>query len=552
MANANEVAGPLALARALFPVCLALGVGCGEPTPAASASPSPEPALIEVTEALASGGGSVAAVRAQLTSAVAFIERDPGRPEAVRVATLAGRAALAIVEHGEFGADLARVQRVLARVTEEVGLPGLCEALLVRAELARALEVDLSRDLAQLDRLMTRFGDSAADAPCVRAAGRLRDRWRGQTPAAEPSQTAQAWLSAQTRGQTGTTTLLGVEVFGQRAADTGETRVVLSFDRPATYRRSERAAEQGLPRRVSIDLDGVAIAPQLPPHIPLQRGGVDRLRILSLEGAHARVSFDLQATTEYRMFFLPNPYRLVFDFRAARRVERAHGLRRVVLDPGHGGRNPGAKGPSGLRESDVALSLARRVRHALERKLPGVEVLLTRDGDYEVSLEERAAIANGVDADLFVSLHLNASGSPEDRGGVSTFVLDTSNDEQALRLAARENDTGTQDITALQVVLASLHRNDQVQQSRSAARAIHHATLTAGRSVLPQLPDRGVKAAMFYVLVGAMMPAVLVEASFITRPDEEAALRSDGYRAALADGIAMGIERYAARLARSH
>jgi N-acetylmuramoyl-L-alanine amidase len=148
---------------------------------------------------------------------------------------------------------------------------------------------------------------------------------------------------------------------------------------------------------------------------------------------------------------------------------------------------------------------------------------------------------------LFVSIHLNAWATT-DQGGVATFLLDTSDDSQALRLAARENGTEVSAVTELQKVLAGLYRRDQVAQSQRLAEAIHQQTLSAGRSVLPALVDRGVKRAMFYVLVGARMPAVLVEPSFITHPDEAQALTTDAYRDRLAAGIAAGIGRYARSL----
>jgi N-acetylmuramoyl-L-alanine amidase len=123
-------------------------------------------------------------------------------------------------------------------------------------------------------------------------------------------------------------------------------------------------------------------------------------------------------------------------------------------------------------------------------------------------------------------------------------VLDTANDDAALRLAARENGTDTADVTELQALLASLYRADQVQKSLALAELVHGDTLRLGRRFLPELPDRGVKRAMFYVLVGARMPAVLVEASFITRPEEAKALERDEYRDLLSEGIASGIHTY--------
>jgi N-acetylmuramoyl-L-alanine amidase len=146
---------------------------------------------------------------------------------------------------------------------------------------------------------------------------------------------------------------------------------------------------------------------------------------------------------------------------------------------------------------------------------------------------------------------LNASPSPEDRGGVSTFVLDATHDAQALGLAARENEAAEADVSELQPLFASLVRHEQVAKSLDLAHVVHQATLKAGRRKLPGLVDRGVKRALFYVLVGARMPAILCEASFLTRPEEAAALRTDHYRQLLAEGIAEGIARYVREVERA-
>jgi N-acetylmuramoyl-L-alanine amidase len=314
----------------------------------------------------------------------------------------------------------------------------------------------------------------------------------------------------------------------------------------AVYRRGELPAGGGLPRRLVLDLDGVALGSTVQPLIPVGRGGLARIRAFELDGERIRVSFDVEADAAYRLFFLSDPFRVVMDFRNESRVQPDARPWTVVLDAGHGGEQPGATGPNGLRESHVALALARRVRQALRRQAPQARVLMTRDEDRFVSLEERAAIANAVDADLFVSIHLNASPA-QDQGGIATFVLDATDDQAALRLAARENDTDLEGVSKLQLILASLYRRDQVDHSRQLAQDVHRHALRGGRKLLPELNDRGVKSALFYVLVGAQMPAILIEASFITRPREAAALASDDYRQALADGIAEGIVRYLER-----
>jgi N-acetylmuramoyl-L-alanine amidase len=335
----------------------------------------------------------------------------------------------------------------------------------------------------------------------------------------------------------------------ERAQASREARVVLRFDGVAVYRRGELPAENGLPRRLVLDLDGVAIGPDVPAALSVGRGGLERVRTFVLDGERVRVSFDVTATSAYRLFFLSEPFRVVMDFREETRGKPAPAGPQwtIALDPGHGGEQCGAKGPNGLKESHVALAIARRVRQALRRQAPGARVVMTRDEDRVVSLEERAAIANAVDADLFVSIHLNASHAADDLGGLATFVLDTADDQAALRLAALENDMDMEAVSRLQLILASLYRRDQVDRSRALANEVQRSTLRSARQLLPALHDRGVKSALFYVLVGAQMPAILVEGSFISRPDEAAALATDEYRQALADGIAGGILQYLER-----
>ncbi|MEM7136642.1 MAG: N-acetylmuramoyl-L-alanine amidase [Myxococcota bacterium] len=164
--------------------------------------------------------------------------------------------------------------------------------------------------------------------------------------------------------------------------------------------------------------------------------------------------------------------------------------------------------------------------------------------DRGVTLEARCALANSLEADAFVSIHLNAGEGEVTKGGVTTFVLDTTNNRQALRLAARENGTRVASVTGIQSLLAKHHRRGQARESKMLAASIQEATLARGRRVLPKLGDRGVRQAMFYVLVGATMPAVLVEASFLTAEPEARALATSRYRRELAWGIASGIASF--------
>jgi len=317
--------------------------------------------------------------------------------------------------------------------------------------------------------------------------------------------------------------------------------VVPGFDRVAAYEHGKAPADGARPRRTWLQLASVTPGPGVASELPVDAGGLPRIGVRA-EGGGTRVTFELDADARFRAYVLPEPFRIVLDVELG--GEHAEGpVDVIVLDPGHGGDDFGARA-FGLRESDLTLDLAQRVRALLARRIPDVRVLLTRRDDTFVELEHRSAMANAVAADLFLSIHLNAADEPVDHGGVTTFVLDTTDDRQAARLAARENGTTVGEVGSLARLLASLHRADQVGASRSFADQLHTATLTAGRRYLPHLHDRHVRSALFHVLVGARMPAVLLEASFLSRQEEAEALRTTEYRQALAEGIVEGIVRW--------
>jgi N-acetylmuramoyl-L-alanine amidase len=239
-----------------------------------------------------------------------------------------------------------------------------------------------------------------------------------------------------------------------------------------------------------------------------------------------------------------DPYRVVVD--VTRRLPGSLGrvprdVARVVLDPGHGGRDTGAVGSGGLREKDVTLDIARRVAAILGAQ--GLRVVLTRDDDRFVSLEERTARANESAADLFVSIHCNASESRA-RRGVETYVLDTTRDEIAARVAARENAT-TQAATAeLASILGGLRLADQSQRSSRLARLLDRSASSALQARYGDVVDGGVHPAGFYVLVGAAMPSVLFETSYISNPTDEQRLASEDGRQLFADAVANAVKAY--------
>ena len=218
---------------------------------------------------------------------------------------------------------------------------------------------------------------------------------------------------------------------------------------------------------------------------------------------------------------------------------------RIVIDPGHGGHDPGAHS-HGLRESAVVLDIA----HRLERRLltqPGIEVVLTRRDDTYIPLRERTALANRVQADLFLSIHANAAHNGRARG-VETYFLNFAPDPSAERIAARENAGGGGAMNNLGGLLETIASNSKADESRDFAGVIQNSMVAALRQADPDIPDLGVKQAPFIVLIGARMPSVLAEVSFLTNGREARLLSTDDYRDRIADALFEGILRYRNRL----
>jgi N-acetylmuramoyl-L-alanine amidase len=254
----------------------------------------------------------------------------------------------------------------------------------------------------------------------------------------------------------------------------------------------------------------------------------------------ARITLALDGRAYRRVFHLVEPYRVVIDI--ARNAPGKHRtVSRVVLDPGHGGSDPGAIGHAGLREKDVTLDVAHRVAPVLAQG--GVQVALTRDDDRFIGLEERTARANAFNADLFVSIHCNAA-ETRARHGVETYVLDTGRDEIANRVAARENATSQAASAELASILASMRMADQSTRSNKLADLLQRSAIASLRMLHTDVHDGGVHTAGFYVLVGARMPSVLFETSYISHPGEEQRLGAADYRQRLADAIVNAVKAY--------
>lgn len=216
------------------------------------------------------------------------------------------------------------------------------------------------------------------------------------------------------------------------------------------------------------------------------------------------------------------------------------GVRKIVIDPGHGGKDPGAVA-FGLKEKDIVLTLSRKLSKIL-RETYHYEIVLTRSKDAYVPLEERTAIANANKSDLFISLHINAH-NDQARSGIETYFLNLATDANAMRVAAQENASSTRSMGELQDILNSLVKNSKINESASLARFVHTNLVTpSGRAYATR--DLGVKQAPFFVLIGAQMPAILAEISFLTNPKEAKLLQSDEYLDKIATQMAAGIAAY--------
>ena len=216
-------------------------------------------------------------------------------------------------------------------------------------------------------------------------------------------------------------------------------------------------------------------------------------------------------------------------------------VRTIAIDAGHGGRDTGAIGTKGLREKDATLSIARKV--AARLKALGFKVVMTRDSDAYVGLGERTRIANEAGADLFLSVHCNAA---KKRGlaGVETWTLNTTSDRYSQRLAAFENAEADATVGNLRLILADLATKANAGDARELATAVQSSMVRTLRSRVGKVNDHGVKHALFYVLLGTHMPAILVETAFLSNPEEEKRLRSPKYQEGTAEAISRGVKDF--------
>jgi N-acetylmuramoyl-L-alanine amidase len=223
------------------------------------------------------------------------------------------------------------------------------------------------------------------------------------------------------------------------------------------------------------------------------------------------------------------------------------GVARIVIDAGHGGHDPGAKA-KGLTEADLVLDIALRLEKLLQKQ-PGVEIVLTRRDSSYVALEERTAMANRVGADLFLSIHANASPNAAVRG-IETYFLNFATNPEAEAIAARENAASSRTMRHLPDIVQAIALNNKIDESRDFATIVQSSLYQRLRKANKEARSLGVKQAPFMVLIGATMPSVLTEISFLTNGQEGGLLKTDKYRQQIADALANGVMRYQQSLKR--
>src|SRR5208337_1463675 len=353
-----------------------------------------------------------------------------------------------------------------------------------------------------------------------------------------------------------------------------DARVVVLLDDVVGYDSAQIVS----PDRIYFDLHKARMSASLGQKtVPGESGLLKGVRAAQYSDDVVRLVLDADGAKQYSAQMLADPYRLVIDVHAQaaaaanaslisdsgkhaeayapQQTSSNHGgqlslarelglkITRIAIDPGHGGYDTGTKGPQGLLEKDLCLDVAQRLGRLIEENIAGAEVVYTRKDDRHVSLEERTAIANAANADLFISIHANSSDFREARG-VETYYLNQATSPQSRELAMLENASGQSSLHELPELIEKITRNDKIAESRLLAVAIQNTLSQRLQLESRNEKNRGVKQAPFVVLAGANMPAVLSEISFVSNARDESLLLEGGQRQRVAEGLYGGIAAY--------
>jgi N-acetylmuramoyl-L-alanine amidase len=423
-----------------------------------------------------------------------------------------------------------------------------------------------------------------------------------KTASKKPEAAPQGKPQAKTSPAPKKAVVTDVQVYSGR--DYSRIVVVLSGEAGRRWQLLPPDPKDGGVRRLYVDMDDTVIRAGVPSRFDVRGDVARKVRLAPFKPGVTRLVVEVENLKSQNVFVMENPYRVIVDVQGeatkkepgkdqpkdqvsksgapqakpekkgaspaapgedkpgspgvnlatpdrkkmAKQLVEQLGLtvRTVMVDAGHGGRDSGARGVGGLYEKNVTLEVAKLLGKHLEKM--GFEVLYTRTTDKYVPLEMRTAMANARKADLFVSVHCNAHGNPSS-SGMETYSLNLASTPGEVRVAARENAVDPRRISDMQKILDELMHASKLTESREFAKSAHQTTLSQARKSL-NLRDRGVHEAPFYVLLGAKMPAILVEIGYITNPTEGTKLRDEKYLDGLAKGIAEGVKGYKERIER--
>ncbi|MEM7009205.1 MAG: N-acetylmuramoyl-L-alanine amidase [Thermodesulfobacteriota bacterium] len=357
------------------------------------------------------------------------------------------------------------------------------------------------------------------------------------------------------------------------------TRVVIHLDEDSKYksRLLKPDPNHGTPPRLFVDIQGATVDKNLYVE-PIRKGLLEQIKFGRNTKDTVRVVLYIKSFDDYKVFALQDPYRIVMDIEGTGKksggyyakqdddfeykpglpeddvssLSEALGLkiRTVVIDAGHGGHDPGAIGPTGLKEKDVNLRIAKALKQKLDKdgkKFGITNVYLTRSTDKFIPLEERTGIAKKMGADLFISIHCNAARSKQ-AYGIETYILSLTNDKNSLAVAARENASTRISRSDMDKVLKQYLLGAKIEESQRFAGHVQSSIVKNISAKYPPVKDKGVKKAPFIVLIGANIPSILVETSFISNPRDEKRLRSKDYTDRIADGIFAGVKRFSTEM----
>ena len=388
-----------------------------------------------------------------------------------------------------------------------------------------------------------RRGGLTADTSLVQREG--AELSRSSSSLGEPTERREA--AATKIGERGMPSVTAIQAFS-----TGhDAQVVVALEEAVQY----ESARIGSPNRIYFDLHKAKLGPSVGQKIvPMDDGLLKWVRVAQNSDDVVRLVLDAEGAKDFSARLLSDPYRLVIDVRSQSpasvrsgqlSLARELGLKinRIAIDPGHGGYDTGTMGPHGLLEKDLCLDVGLRLGELIRQNLPGTEVVYTRKDDRHVSLEERTAIANDANADLFLSIHANSSDSRETRG-VETFYLSLATSRESRALASRENALAESSLHNLPDMIKKIARNEKLTESKQLAVDVQQALAKQLQLVSRQEANRGVKQAPFVVLTGANMPAVLSEISFVSNANDESLLLEGSQRQRIAEGLFRGVASY--------